>query len=1037
MAEQEEPVRRKVALKVIKLGMDTKSVIARFEAERQALALMDHPNIAKVFDAGATDTGRPFFVMELVRGIKITDYCDQECLPTERRLELFVQVCQAIQHAHQKGIIHRDIKPSNILVTLRDGVPVPKVIDFGIAKATTDQRLTDKTLFTQFEMFIGTPAYMSPEQAEMNELGIDTRSDIYSLGILLYELLTGTTPFDAKELMQSGIDEIRRIIREQEPVRPSTRLTLELAGADVRRLKSPVTGQPPTEEEIRASSRRLLQVKELARTVHGELDWIVMKALEKDRSRRYETANGLAADVQRYLSDEPVVACPPSQLYRFQKLVRRNKLAFAAASAVAAALAIGLTFSTWQAIEKSRAYHRAVLAEQAQARLRQQAETNEKKARTESAKSQQVARFLKDMLEGVEPSVALGRDTKMLREILDQTAQRVGKDLKDQPEVEAELRSVIGTAYKQLRDIAKAEEMHREALRLRRALFGGTNALVAASLRELAFDVDTLQHYAEAETLYRESLAMRRQLFGNEHRDVAESLAYLAHLRRLQGNLAESETMFRDALAMGRRVAGIENRELADLLRDMAGVLREEGKLAEAEDAAREALKLARKLPASQNPFVADALNELGGVLRSQGRLAEAEAWFREALAMCRKVLGENHPDVQIAFDGLVTVLNDQGKRAEVETLYREELAARRKLLGNEHPEVANFLHLLADVLYDQGKRVEAEGPCRDAIALFKQLAQADPKRSDYPRQLGYTQWRLADVLRATGRREQTEPVLREALQVFEQAARDFPAELLLRQEQGLSRRTLADVLNELGRTDEAEREHRAAISLYAGLEADAPKNAFYYEEEAYSTWMLAIMLERAGRRDAAATEYRQAIALHQKASAAFPNNPILKSRLAQLLREKGTLAEAEKAGREALAAQRKLLGNDDPAVAGSLAELTLTLLQEGKFVEAEPLARECLAIREKKIPDDWRTFNAQSLLGGSLLGQKKYGDAEPLLLSGYEGMKLREAQIPSEGRTRLPEATERLAQLYGLTARPGPAAEWKKRQEPELSKQR
>src|ERR1019366_1678821 len=269
MAEQEEPVRRRVALKVIKLGMDTKQVVARFEAERQALALMDHPNIAKVLDAGATDMGRPFFVMELVHGIKITDYCDQNNLSTEDRLKLFIQVCQAIQHAHQKGIIHRDIKPSNVLVADHDGVPVPKIIDFGIAKATTDQRLTDKTLFTAFEQFIGTPAYMSPEQAKLSGPDIDTRSDIYSLGVLLYELLTGKTPFDSKALMQAGLDEIRRTIREQDPVRPSTRLTQELVAADVRRLKSSVTGGPPSEEEIRAS-RRLLQVKELIHLLRGD-----------------------------------------------------------------------------------------------------------------------------------------------------------------------------------------------------------------------------------------------------------------------------------------------------------------------------------------------------------------------------------------------------------------------------------------------------------------------------------------------------------------------------------------------------------------------------------------------------------------------------------------------------------------------------------------------------------------------------------------------------------------------------------------------
>ena len=376
MAEQEVPVRRRVALKVIKLGMDTKQVIARFEAERQALALMDHPNIAKVLEAGASDTGRPFFVMELVRGIKITDYCDQNNLPTEERLELFIQVCKAVQHAHQKGVIHRDIKPSNILVTLHDGVPVPKVIDFGIAKAT-EQRLTDKTLFTALEQFIGTPAYMSPEQAEMSGLDIDTRSDIYSLGVLLYELLTGQMPFNPKALMVAGLDEMRRIIREQDPVRPSTSLS-SLDAAD----------------QTTVARRRQVAVPKLLHLIRGDLDWIVMKCLEKDRTRRYETANGLARDIERHLGNEPVVACPPNWLYRLEKSLRRNKGAFVAGAAIASVLVLGLFVSTWQAVRATRAERQqrslreaAQQAQELEAKQRQQADA----ARVEEARQRRLA----------------------------------------------------------------------------------------------------------------------------------------------------------------------------------------------------------------------------------------------------------------------------------------------------------------------------------------------------------------------------------------------------------------------------------------------------------------------------------------------------------------------------------------------------------------------------------------------------------------------------------------------------------------------
>jgi eukaryotic-like serine/threonine-protein kinase len=352
MAEQREPVRRRVAVKIIKLGMDTKNVIARFEAERQALALMDHPNIARVLDAGATETGRPYFVMELVRGVRVTDYCDDNNLDTRQRLAVFIQICQAIQHAHQKGVIHRDIKPSNVLVTMHDGVPVPKVIDFGIAKAI-EAPLTDKTLFTAYDQFIGTPTYVSPEQAELSGLDVDTRSDIYSLGVLLYELLTGKTPFDGQQLMKSGLEVMRRTLREKEPQRPSTMVTT-LQGDELR---------------ITATHRQIEPFK-LVSVLRGDLDWIVMKALEKDRRRRYETANGLAMDIQRHLIHEAVLARPPSRLYLFLKLVRRNRVLFTASAAVAAALVVGLGASTWL-------YFKERAARQAEARLRAESEQRE------------------------------------------------------------------------------------------------------------------------------------------------------------------------------------------------------------------------------------------------------------------------------------------------------------------------------------------------------------------------------------------------------------------------------------------------------------------------------------------------------------------------------------------------------------------------------------------------------------------------------------------------------------------------------------
>jgi serine/threonine protein kinase len=742
MADQEQPVRRRVALKVIKLGMDTKSVIARFEAERQALALMDHPNIAKVLDAGATEAGRPYFVMELVRGIRITDYCDQNNLTTPERLALFNQVCNAIQHAHQKGIIHRDIKPSNILVTLHDGVPVPKVIDFGIAKATQG-RLTDQTLFTAFEQFIGTPAYMSPEQAEMSGLDIDTRSDIYSLGVLLYELLTGQTPFDASELMRAGLDEMRRTIREQEPARPSTRLSTML-NADLTSI----------------AKHRQAEPAKLTNLIRGDLDWIVMKALEKDRTRRYETANGLAADIQRHLQNEPVVARPPSNLYRFQKLIRRNKLAFVAVSAVTAALLMGLGLSTWMFFKEKEARQRAVAAEKAQTQLRQQAEAQEAKTKTEASKSQQVARFLQEMLNSVGPSVALGRDTTMLREILEKTAERVDKDLKNQPEVEAELLSTIGSIYVKLGELEKAEVAAREALRLRQSIFGQTHELVAASQYELAVALSRrgrANDTAEAEAAIRQSLAIRRKLFGNEHAEVANLQVLLAGTLRRQGKLAEAEMASREALVVRKKMFGHEHQTVAASLGNLGMVLRDQGKLSEAEAAIKEALAMQRKLEGNEAVDVSTSLRYLATVLLQQGKLSDAETTAREALRVTRKLYGNTNVYTTSAVIGLAEVLEQQKKLTEAETLYRERLEVARKTgdktLLNQTTLKLNIM------LRDQGKLAEAETLQReDLVLLRKKFGSENPAVLASLGQLGH-------LLRSQGRHAEAEVIYRERLQ--------------------------------------------------------------------------------------------------------------------------------------------------------------------------------------------------------------------------------------------------------------------------------
>jgi tetratricopeptide (TPR) repeat protein len=625
MAEQEEPVRRRVALKVIKLGMDTRQVVARFEAERQALALMDHPNIAKVLDAGATATGRPYFVMELVRGIRITDYCDKNKISTSDRLKLFTQVCQAVQHAHQKGIIHRDIKPSNILVALHDGVPIPKVIDFGIAKATQG-RLTDHTLFTAFEQFIGTPAYMSPEQAAMDSNDIDTRTDIYSLGVLLYEMLTGRTPLDSKELLACGLDDMRRTIREKEPMRPSTRLRT-------------MVGQ-----ELDTTAKfRCLEPHKLIHSVSGDLDWIVMKCLEKDRARRYETASGLAGDVERHLENQPIAARGPSRAYRLQRLIRRNRLAFAAGAAVAGALLLGAMISAWQAVRARR-------ASLEQVRLRQQAVIDERRAEIEAVKSRQVAQFLERMLKVIVPSVAVGEENLVLRRLLDETARRLSDDFGDQPELEAQLRTTIAQVYQGLGDVKDAEAMLRSALGVQRRVFGNDDPAVAETLMELARLLSPNGDLTGAEVAATEALAVRRHCLGKAHPLVAESLIMLGEVFRRKGDYAAAETNLREALAIWRaRPGAAQDQLLASALSTLRDVLLELHKRSEAEQLLEEVLP--QNVPTEP---------QSAPVLRVRAELRARTGAWRQAVADYWKLI-ELEPDNHFNYHYLAPLLVQSG----------------------------------------------------------------------------------------------------------------------------------------------------------------------------------------------------------------------------------------------------------------------------------------------------------------------------------------------------------------------------------------
>jgi serine/threonine protein kinase/tetratricopeptide (TPR) repeat protein len=519
MAEQTQPVRRNVALKVLKPGMDTRQVVARFEVERQALAIMDHPNIAKVHDGGATPTGRPYFVMELVKGVPITEFCDQNHLTPRQRLELFISVCQAVQHAHQKGIIHRDLKPSNVLVSRHDTAPVVKVIDFGVAKAL-GQNLTDKTLFTGMAQMIGTPLYMSPAQAGMSDLDIDTRSDIYSLGVLLYELLTGTTPFDKARFKQAGYDEMRRIIREEEPPKPSTRIsTLGQAASTV-------------------STQRKSDPKRLSQLFRGELDWIVMKALEKDRNRRYETASAFAADVQRYLNDEPVLACPPSATYRMKRFLRRNRTPVLAAAAVLLALVVGIAGLTAGLLQANRERHAAEVAEDNERRQKQLAEQEKQIAQAvrvflqekllDQADTEQQADALLQLGDAAQP-----KENPTIRELLDRAARELTPDkiedqFPNQPLVQAAILKTIGDAYRAVGDYQQGIDHLRRAWELSQRHLGLEHPDTLTALNNLGMTHSEAGNVTEAIAVLEQVRDSRLASLGEDHPSTLTTLNNLA-----------------------------------------------------------------------------------------------------------------------------------------------------------------------------------------------------------------------------------------------------------------------------------------------------------------------------------------------------------------------------------------------------------------------------------------------------------------------------------------------------------------------------
>ena len=732
-AEQSEPIRRNVALKLIKPGMDTRAVVARFDSERQALAMMGHPNIARVFDAGTTPAGRPFFVMELVPGVPITTYCDGHRLTIKQRLLLFLEVCDGVQHAHQKAIIHRDLKPSNILIEEVDGKPVPKIIDFGLAKAIAEDG-TERSVFTEVGMMVGTPSYMSPEQAGSLDATVDTRTDVYSLGVILFDLLVGTPIFPSKDVRGSGAEATLRQIREAEPLRPS--------------LKFAALGNASQD----AASARGEKPASLLRQLRGDLDWITLKAVEKDRARRYSSASELAADVRRHLADQPVLAGPPSAAYRARKFVRRHRLAVAIVSAAAAAAIAVAANIVVQARRVARERDRALRAEQI---------------------AKAVNDFLQDDLlaqAGARAQANTGSqpdpDLKV-RTALDRAAARIPGKFDSQPAVEAAIRHTIGVTYYDMNVYQEAEQQLERAVELRRRTLGADDPDTLKSMDALGVLYNYESKYAAAEALLSQVVTARQRLLGSEHQDTLAAMSDLGLAIAYEGDDARAAPIFAKVLEADRRILGEEHPATLSVLDNLAGAYRALGRYAEAEVLLERELELNRRVLGPEHPDTTNSMHALAAVYRAQGKYTAADALFFATLDSLRRALGEDHWETETARSNIAISYRAQGRYAEADPLFKRVLASLQRTLGPEHPLTLKVAYALGESYVRQRRYREAESVLGKVLKARRRL-------------LGEDNLYTAQALAALGEIKvqqrnysEAEKLLRKALQVRHQKGPD------------------------------------------------------------------------------------------------------------------------------------------------------------------------------------------------------------------------------------------------------------------------
>jgi serine/threonine protein kinase/TolA-binding protein len=1023
MAEQQAPIRRRVALKIIKPGLDTAEVVARFQAERQALALMDHPNVAKVFDGGATESGRPYFVMELVEGVSITEFCDKDRLAPADRLKLFRDVCNAIQHAHYKGIIHRGIKPSNVMVTRSTGTSVVKVVDFGVAGATVP-KLAEKTLFTADGQMIDMPAYMSPEQAELNNQDVDTRSDVYALGVLLYELLTGTTPLVHKRLKKAGFAEIQRLIRYDETPPPSKRLSS--------------LGDSATAK----AGDRGLNLKRLVRLLADDLDLVVMKALDKDRNRRYATPRDLAADIERYLRREAILARPASTRYKVKKLAQRHRGAVLAVALVAVALLVGMALTTWRAIRAKDA-ERSALAEK-------------QRADDEARIGGVVNEFLQDELLRPADNTAqadlgfAGEPDSKKKDALDRAVARMGDRFAEQPLVEAAIRKAIGDAYRGIgAPMSGLPHLERSQV-LREAHLGSDDPKTLETLISLARTYQDAGQMQRAIDLFQQTLAKQKEALGPEHADTLTTMHSLAMALYFAGQMNRASPMFEQVMNKRKETLGPDHPDTLRAMEWLGSSYREQGQMDNAVSLLERTLTRRKEIQGAGHPDTIACAENLGRTYLAAGRLDEAYPLLTQALTDLKEKRGPDHPETLWGMWLLSSWYEKAGQMDRAMALFEETLAKDKTRLGPLHAHTLRTKEGLIRTYQAAGKPELALPLLEDTLASHKAkegMDHADTWKSMDDLARGYQAARKFDLaiplLETTlaRRKEKLGPSHRDTLNSKNnllaatiRAGQTVRMTALLQEVLAEARSqikqdvdwsgflaNMALELMKLGAFTTAEPLLRECLAIRQKLIPDA-----WNTSNAKALLGGALLGQR--KYDEAAPLLLVGYEGLKKNERSMPqqakfNLANTRDWIIDYYEATGKNEEASRLIQERLAEGRKTVKPNSRELGELLAAAGRKLMDVNDYTAAEPILRECLALQEKLSPEAWSTFAARSLVGGALLGQKKYAEAEPLLSSGYEGLKKTEAQTPWQGKINLAEALARLMLLYDAWGKPDEAA--------------